>query len=76
MADLPDLHELASEHFTYADFATAARLGAKQALKTLHRHWNGSYWAISEHCENILEPVEAEDQPKLPATLFRNLLAL
>lgn len=75
MADLPDLHELASEHFTYTDLChcseTWRKTGVENAPQALE-----SYWAISEHCENILEPVEAEDQPKLPATLFRNLLAL
>lgn len=59
VADLPDLHELASEHFTYADLChcseTWRRTGIENAPQALE-----TYQAISELCENVLEPVEAE----------------
>ena len=59
VADLPDLHELASEHFTYADLCHCSETwrltGVENAPQTLE-----TYRAISELCENVLEPVEAK----------------
>jgi len=59
VTDLPKLHELASDHFTYADLChcsdTWRRTGVENAPQELD-----TYRAISELCAKVLEPVEKE----------------
>ncbi|WP_068110649.1 hypothetical protein [Tropicimonas marinistellae] len=59
MAVLPDLQELASEHFTYADLCHCSDTWRKTRIENVPQEPE-TYHAISELCEKVLEPIAKE----------------
>ena len=62
MDDLPDLQELASKNFSYADLCQCSDTWRNSQIENVPRELE-TYHAISELCQQILEPVLTEFGP-------------